>query len=80
MRKFVTITTPIPTLEEVAKSHKISKARQKRILEIMRSPAPARVSARKKAATGSSNGHSHNGKSMANGTALSKKSNSAAAS
>jgi hypothetical protein len=80
MRKFVYITTPIPTLEEVAKRHKISKARQKRILEIMRSPAPRRTSVRQKDTAGSSNGHLRNGKSMANGTALSKKNNSAAAS
>jgi hypothetical protein len=80
MRKFVTITTPIPTLEEVAKRHKISKARQKRILEIMRSLAPSRVASRKRAATGSSNGRMRDGKSVANGTTLSRKSINAAAS
>jgi hypothetical protein len=53
MRKFVTIATPIPTLEEVAKRHKISKARQKRLIEIMRSPAPRRPSLRKKDSAGS---------------------------
>jgi predicted Fe-S protein YdhL (DUF1289 family) len=77
MRKFVTITTPIPTLEEVAKWHKISKARQKRILEIMRSPVPARVSARKRAATGSSNGHLRNEGGAAQDSVQSKKSRQA---
>lgn len=72
MRRFVTITTPIPTLEEVAKRHKISKARQKRILEIMRNPAPARVSARKKAATGSSDEHLRNGGGAAKDSVQSK--------
>jgi hypothetical protein len=35
MGNSVTIITPIPTLEEVGKSLKISKARQKRLIEIL---------------------------------------------
>ena len=80
MRKFVTITTPIPTLEEVGKSLKMSKARQKRLIEIMRSPAPRRPSVRQKDSAGSGNGHLRNARSEANGTAGSKKSKRAAAS
>jgi predicted XRE-type DNA-binding protein len=36
MGRSVTITTPIPTLEEVGKRLKMSKARQQRLIEIVR--------------------------------------------
>jgi hypothetical protein len=65
MRKFVYLTTPIPTLEEVGKSLKMSKARQKRLIEIMRSPAPRRPSVHQKDSAGSGNGGLRNGKSAA---------------
>jgi hypothetical protein len=36
MGRSVTISTPIPTLEEVGKRLKMSKARQRRLIEIVR--------------------------------------------
>jgi hypothetical protein len=40
MGRSVTITTPIPTLEEVGKRLKMGKARQRRLIEIVRGSAP----------------------------------------
>jgi len=40
MGRSVFITTPIPTLEEVGKRLKMSKARQRRLIEIVLGPAP----------------------------------------
>ena len=55
MSRSVYITTPIPTLEEVGKSLKMSKARQQRLIEIMRGSATGRPAVRHKAASGETN-------------------------
>jgi hypothetical protein len=49
MGRSVTITTPIPTLEEVGKRLKMSKARQRRLIEIVRGSAPVQFSVRRRA-------------------------------
>ena len=43
MRKPIVITTPMPTLEEVAREYGIGKARQKAILRIMQNGAKLRA-------------------------------------
>ena len=65
MGRSVFITTPIPTLEEVGKRLKMSKARQQRLIEIVNGDAPVRFSLRHRAAAtpadarlGSGNGRS----------------------
>jgi hypothetical protein len=46
MARSVNLTTPVPTLDEVAKSLKIGKTRQKRLLEILSSGTRKLLSAR----------------------------------
>jgi hypothetical protein len=52
MGRSVYITTPIPTLEEVGKSLKMSKARQQRLIEIMRGSDVGRFLERRMDASG----------------------------
>jgi hypothetical protein len=89
MGRSVTITTPIPSLEEVGKRLKMSKARQQRIIEIVRSSATGRFVERRRDASGLVDGHSRNRngnakltplRSSSKVSALSKKSERAAAS
>jgi hypothetical protein len=63
MGRSVYITTPIPTLDEVGKSLKMGKARQKRIIEIVRSSAPVQFSVRHRDASGPGDGCLHDRKS-----------------
>jgi hypothetical protein len=60
MSRSVYITTPIPTLDEVGKSLKMSKARQQRLIEIVTSSAPVRFSVRRRDASGSIDGRARN--------------------
>ena len=60
MGRSVYITTPIPTLDEVGKSLKMSKARQQRLIEIVTSSAPVRFSVRRRDASGSIDGRARN--------------------
>jgi len=49
----VTITTPIPTLEEVGKRLNMSKARQQRLIEIVRGSRNGQLSERRRNVSGS---------------------------
>jgi hypothetical protein len=89
MGRSVYITTPIPTLEEVGNRLKMSKARQRRLIQIVTGAIPDQSSNRRRGATGpvSERSGSRNGtrklpasRTSANGTASSKKSKRAAAS
>jgi hypothetical protein len=60
MGRFAYITTPIPTLEEVGKSLKISKTRQRRLIEIVTGSAPPHLSVVHRAVVGSANGRLSN--------------------
>jgi hypothetical protein len=51
MGRSVTITTPIPTLEEVGKRLKMSKARQRRLIEIVRGSTTGRFAERREDGT-----------------------------
>jgi hypothetical protein len=78
----VHITTPIPTLEEVGKRLKMSKARQERLIEIVRSSKTGRILERHshRDATGAVDVSIRNGSSATTDSARSKKSKSAATS
>ena len=89
MGRSVTITTPIPTLEEVGKRLKMSKARQRRLIEIVRSSTTGRFVERRGDAAvpvdGRSRGRNGNAKMPAPqkagvGSALGKTTKHAAAS
>jgi hypothetical protein len=80
MGRSVTITTPIPSLEEVGKRLKMSKARQQRLIEIVRSSVTGRFVERRRDASVSANRRSSNRSGAAKGAPLSKKSERAAAS
>ena len=60
MGRSVTITTPIPTLEEVGKRLKMSKARQQRLIEIVKGNGKGLLSERHRDASGSVNGRYRN--------------------
>jgi hypothetical protein len=60
MGRSVYITTPIPTLEEVGKRLKMSKARQRRLIEIVRGSATVQLSGRHRDAAGSIDGRLRN--------------------
>jgi hypothetical protein len=60
MGRFAYITTPIPTLDEVGKSLKMSKARRKRIIEILRGNGSCNFSARHRDASGTLDGRMRN--------------------
>jgi hypothetical protein len=53
MGRSVTITTPIPTLEEVGKRLNMSKARQQRLIEIVRGSRNGQLSERRRNVSGS---------------------------
>jgi hypothetical protein len=76
MGRSVTITTPIPTLEEVGKRLKMSKARQRRLIEIVRGNAPVQFSIRGR----NGNARMAASQKVGVGSATSKKSKRAAAS
>jgi len=87
MGRSVYITTPIPTLDEVGKSLKMTKARQQRLIEIVTGNAPVKSSVRHRTAGGPITARlgNRNGstklstpRGATNGTALSKKSKRAA--
>jgi hypothetical protein len=90
MGRFVYITTPIPTLDEVGKSLKMSKARQQRLIEIVVSSAHRKLPVGHRVAQGEKNARMSNGngarkliapsRSATKGSALNKKSKRAAAS
>jgi hypothetical protein len=65
MGRSVTITTPIPTLEEVGKRLKMSKARQQRIIEIVRGSTPVQFSVRRRDAAVPVDGRSRSKKGNA---------------
>jgi hypothetical protein len=56
MGRSVTITTPIPTLEEVGKRLKMSKARQRRLIEIVTGSAAGQSTTGYRFAQGPANG------------------------
>ena len=60
MGRSVYITTPIPTLDEVGKSLKMSKARQQRLIEIVRSNGSGHFSIRRRDASGALDARSRN--------------------
>jgi hypothetical protein len=80
MGRSVYITTPIPTLEEVGKRLKMSKARQQRPIEIVRGSGSGQLSVRNRDASGSLNGSSGNGSGATGDSARRKKSKRAVAS
>lgn len=53
MGRSVTITTPIPTLEEVGKRLNMSKARQQRLIEIVRGSRNGQMLERRRNVSGS---------------------------
>jgi hypothetical protein len=88
MGRSVYITTPIPTLDEIGKRLKMSKARQRRLIEIVTSSAPVQFAMRHRDLSDSVNGREHNRngnaklsmqRSAAKGSVLNKKSKHAAA-
>jgi hypothetical protein len=79
MGRSVTITTPIPTLEEVGKRLKMSKARQRRLIEIVRGSGNAHLSERHRDASGSLDGRFRNESGATKDSARSKKNKRAAA-
>ncbi|MGA3370177.1 MAG: hypothetical protein ABSC48_00280 [Terracidiphilus sp.] len=80
MGRSVYITTPIPTLEEVGKRLKMSKARQQRLIEIIASSALGHSSTRHRSAQAPANGRQGNRNGTAKGSAPGKTSKHAAAS
>jgi len=89
MGRSVIITTPIPTLEEVGKRLKMSKTRQRRLIQIVTGAAPGQSSVRHRDASGpvSERSGSRNGtgklpasRTNTNGAGPSKKSKRATAS
>lgn len=80
MGRSVTITTPIPTLEEVGKRLKMSKARQQRLIEIVRGSGNGQLPERRRDAPGSLDGRFRNGSGATKNSAHSKKSKRAAVS
>jgi hypothetical protein len=72
MGRSVTISTPIPTLEEVGKRLKMSKARQKRLIEIVRGSATGRFVERHRDASGSVEVRHRNGNSATADSSQSK--------
>jgi hypothetical protein len=80
MGRSVTITTPIPTLEEVGKRLKMSKARQQRLIEIVRGSGNGQLSKRHRDALGSLDGRSRNGSGVTKDSAKSRMRKRAAAS
>ena len=79
MGRSVYITTPIPTLDEVGKRLKMSKARQKRLIEIVRGSGNGQLSECHRAASGSLDGRFRNGSGATKDSAHSKTSKHAAA-
>jgi hypothetical protein len=80
MGRSVTITTPIPTLEEVGKRLKMSKARQRRLIEIVRGGGNGQLSDRHRDASGSLDGRFRGGSGATKDSTHNKKSKRAAAS
>jgi len=80
MGRSVYITTPIPSLEEVGKRLKMSKARQRRLIEIVRGSGNGQLSGSHRDTSGSLDGRFRNGRSATKDSAHSKKSKRAAAS
>ena len=80
MGRSVTITTPIPTLEEVGKRLKMSKARQQRLIEIVRGSGNGQLSERYRNVSGSVEVHVRNGSSVKTDSSQAKKSKRAATS
>lgn len=80
MGRSVNITTPIPTLEEVGKRLKMSKARQQRLIEIVRGNGNGHLSGRHRNVLGSLDGRFRNQSNAATESAPSKKSKRAATS
>jgi hypothetical protein len=80
MGRSVTITTPIPTLEEVGKRLKMSKARQQRLIEIVRGNGSGHLSEAHRDVSRSSGGRLHKKSNATSDSALGKITKYAAAS
>lgn len=78
MGRTVYITTPIPTLDEVGKSLKMSKARQQRLMEIVNGGGAVQFSVRHRDAAGSTRGNARNRKNGAKQPALRNTANDSA--
>jgi hypothetical protein len=79
MGRSVTITTPIPTLEEVGKRLKMSKARQQRLIQIVTGSSTGRFAERHRDASDSVDKRLRNRSSAGADSSPTKKSKRAAA-
>jgi hypothetical protein len=80
MGRSVHITTPIPTLEEVGKRLRMTKARQQRLIEIVRGGGNGQLSERHRDVSRSIDGRFRNVSGTVSNSAPGKKTKSAAAS